>query len=248
MALQKNKGITAYKQQAGEIKERLIYKHVGLVKKVALHLAGLFGGSVHRDDLLQAGMIGLMDAASRYDAGKNIPFEQYARLRIRGAVIDELRQWDWRSRTDREHGQRIRAAIQALHNRNGASPSEREIASELGMSIDRYHQILQSSQLGNLMSLDSLMPEDSGASVIEDSDGDSIEVIAEGRERSQALINALKKLPEREQQLMNLYYTHELNMKEIGQALELTEARICQLHRQALLRLRSLLEDWDKDE
>ncbi|MDD7804453.1 MAG: FliA/WhiG family RNA polymerase sigma factor [Endozoicomonas sp. (ex Botrylloides leachii)] len=238
--------MNAYKQQSQGTAEQLIHKNIGLVKRVALHLAGLFGGNVQRDDLLQAGMIGLMDAANRYDPSKKIPFEQYARLRIRGAVIDELRQWDWRSRTDRENGQQIRAAIQTLHNKNGRMPSEQAIAEELGVTIDRYHQMLQNSQLGNLISLDALSQGESINS-LEVIDDDSMEIRAECRERRKALAKALKKLPQREQQLMNLYYTHELNMKEIGQALELTEARICQLHRQALLRLRSLLEDWDRD-
>ncbi|MGB1270565.1 MAG: sigma-70 family RNA polymerase sigma factor [Endozoicomonas sp.] len=247
MSFQQRKGLSAYKQQTGSSRDELIRDHLGLVKKVALHLAGFIGGDVPRDDLIQAGMMGLMDAASRYEPGRNIPFEQYAKVRIRGAVIDELRHWDWRSRTDREHGQNIRDAIQALHNRHGRTPSEQEIADELGVSIERYHRMLQGSHSGNLLSLDALTQGEASASVIEVNDDDSIEVIAIGNERNKALEKALKELPEREQQLMNLYYVHELNMKEIGKALELTEARICQLHRQALLRLRSLLEEWNRE-
>ena len=248
MSLQQRKGLNAYQKQSGTAsRDQLIRDHLILVKKVTLHIAGILGGNVPKDDLLQAGMMGLLDAASRYEPSKNIPFEQYARIRIRGSVIDELRHWDWRSRTDREHSQNIRNAIQTLHNQLNRAPSEQEIADELGVSIDRYHKMLQAGSSGALLSLDSLNNGEASASVIEINDDDSIQVVAEGDQRNEALKNALQELPEREQQLMNLYYVQEFNMKEIGQILEITEARISQLHQQALLRLRSLMEGWSKD-
>ncbi|WP_095210139.1 sigma-70 family RNA polymerase sigma factor [Endozoicomonas ascidiicola] len=246
--MQQLKGLSAYKQQSGNAtRDDLIKGHLGLVKKVALHIAGALGGDVPKDDLLQAGMMGLLDAASKYEPSRQIPFEQYARIRIRGAVIDELRQWDWRSRTDREHGQKIRDAIQKLQNRQGKAPTEQQIADELGVSLERYNRMLQAGSSGALLSLDSLTQGEASASVIEVNDDDSVEIITESEEASKALTKALKELPEREQQLMNLYYIHEFNMKEIGQILELTEARICQLHQQALLRLRSLMEAWNRE-
>ncbi|WP_448218130.1 RNA polymerase sigma factor FliA [Endozoicomonas sp. 2B-B] len=241
------KGLDAYRQQAGNQRDVLVKQHLSLVKKIVLHLASSLGSNISRDDLLQAGMMGLLDAASRYDPGRKVPFEQFAKTRIRGAVIDELRQWDWRSRTDREHGQKIRKAIQALNTKLGRAPAESEIAEELGVSLERYHRMLQSSNSDNLLSLDGLMQGEADSRIIEVNQDDSIEVVAMGGERSKALANALKELPEREQHLMNLYYVHELNMKEIGEALDLTEARICQLHRQAVLRLRSLLEEWNRE-
>lgn len=241
------KGLDAYRQQAGNQRDVLVKQHLSLVKKIVLHLASSLGSNISRDDLLQAGMMGLLDAASRYDPGRKVPFEQFAKTRIRGAVIDELRQWDWRSRTDREHGQKIRKAIQTLNTKLGRAPSESEIAKELGVSLERYHRMLQSSNSDNLLSLDGLMQGEADSKIIEVNQDDSIEVVAMGGERSRALANALKELPEREQHLMNLYYVHELNMKEIGGALDLTEARICQLHRQAVLRLRSLLEEWNRE-
>lgn len=241
------KGLDAYRQQAGNQRDVLVKQHLSLVKKIVLHLASSLGSNISRDDLLQAGMMGLLDAASRYDPGRKVPFEQFAKTRIRGVVIDELRQWDWRSRTDREHGQKIRKAIQTLNTKLGRAPSESEIAKELGVSLERYHRMLQSSNSDNLLSLDGLMQGEADSKIIEVNQDDSIEVVAMGGERSRALANALKELPEREQHLMNLYYVHELNMKEIGEALDLTEARICQLHRQAVLRLRSLLEEWNRE-
>lgn len=246
MAGLKQKGLNAYQQQAGNARDALIKQHLPLVKKVVLHMAGFLGSDISRDDLLQAGMIGLLEAAGRYQPEKKVPFEQFAKIRIRGAVIDELRQWDWRSRTDRENGQQIRDCIHKLHNRLGRTPTEKEIAEQLGVSLERYHRMLQGSDAGNLLSLDALMQGEADSSIIEINDDDSIEIVAEEGKRSTALVRALKELPEREQQLLNLYYVHELNMKEVGEILELTEARICQLHRQALLRLRSLLEDWNK--
>ncbi len=247
MAEMQQKGLDAYRQQAGNQRDVLVKQHLSLVKKIVLHLASSLGSNISRDDLLQAGMMGLLDAASRYDPGRKVPFEQFAKTRIRGAVIDELRQWDWRSRTDREHGQKIRKAIQTLNTKLGRAPSESEIAKELGVSLERYHRMLQSSNSDNLLSLDGLMQGEADSKIIEVNQDDSIEVVAMGGERSRALANALKELPEREQHLMNLYYVHELNMKEIGEALDLTEARICQLHRQAVLRLRSLLEEWNRE-
>ena len=243
----RQKGLNAYKQQAGDARDALIKQHLPLVKKVVLHMAGFLGSDISRDDLLQAGMIGLLEAAGRYQPDKKVPFEQFAKIRIRGAVIDELRQWDWRSRTDREHGQQIRECIQELHNRLGRTPSEKEIADKLGVSIERYHRMLQGSNASNLLSLDALMQGEADSSVIEVNDDDSVEIVAVDGKRSKALVKALKELPEREQQLLNLYYVHELNMKEVGEVLELTEARICQLHRQALLRMRSLLEEWNRE-
>ncbi|WP_252178629.1 FliA/WhiG family RNA polymerase sigma factor [Endozoicomonas sp. 4G] len=241
------KGLNAYRQQAGNQRDVLVKQHLSLVKKIVLHLASSLGSNISRDDLLQAGMMGLLDAASRYDPGRKVPFEQFAKTRIRGAVIDELRQWDWRSRTDREHGQKIRNAIQKLNTQLGRAPAESEIAEALGVSLERYHRMLQGSNSDSLLSLDGLMQGEADSKIIEINDDDSIEVVAMGRERSKALAKALQELPEREQHLMNLYYVHELNMKEIGEALELTEARICQLHRQAVLRLRSLLEEWNRE-
>ncbi|WP_257275740.1 MULTISPECIES: sigma-70 family RNA polymerase sigma factor [unclassified Endozoicomonas] len=241
------KGLNAYRQQAGNQRDVLVKQHLSLVKKIVLHLASSLGSNISRDDLLQAGMMGLLDAASRYDPGRKVPFEQFAKTRIRGAVIDELRQWDWRSRTDREHGQKISNAIQKLNTNLGRAPSESEIAEELGVSLERYHRMLQGSSSDSLLSLDGLMQGESDSRIIEINDDDSVEVVAMGGERSKALAKALQELPEREQHLMNLYYVHELNMKEIGEALDLTEARICQLHRQAVLRLRSLLEEWNRD-
>lgn len=247
MTSSRQKGLNAYQQQAGDARDALIKQHLPLVKKVVLHMAGFLGSDISRDDLLQAGMIGLLEAAGRYQPDKKVPFEQFAKIRIRGSVIDELRQWDWRSRTDREHGQKIRDCIQELHNRLGRTPSEKEIAQKLGVSIERYHRMLQGSNASNLLSLDALMQGEADSSVIEVNDDDSVEIVAVDGKRSKALVKALKELPEREQQLLNLYYVHELNMKEVGEALELTEARICQLHRQALLRLRSLLEEWNRE-
>lgn len=247
MPSSRQKGLNAYKQHAGDARDALIKQHLPLVKKVVLHMAGFLGSDISRDDLLQAGMIGLLEAAGRYQPDKKVPFEQFAKIRIRGAVIDELRQWDWRSRTDREHGQQIRECIQQLHNQLGRTPTEKEIAQKLGVSIERYHRMLQGSTASNLLSLDALMQGEADSSVIEVNDDDSVEIVAVDGKRSKALVKALKGLPEREQQLLNLYYVHELNMKEVGEALELTEARICQLHRQALLRLRSLLEEWNRE-
>ena len=244
MANQQQAGLDIYRQQAGNQRDQLIQQCLPMVKKIALHMASFLSSEISRDDLIQAGMIGLIEAASRYDPSRNIPFEQFAKVRIRGAVIDELRQWDWRSRSDREHGHHIKKVISKLQGTLDRAPSEKEIAAELGVSVERYHRMLLGNNAGSLISLDVLMQKD--VNVIEVSDDDSVEVVAMGGEQKKALMQALKTLPEREQQLLNLYYVHELNMKEVAQALELTEARISQLHRQAVLRLRALLDEWNR--
>lgn len=228
----------AYSQvQHVDVKD-LVNDHLNLVKRAALHLMGMTGSTVSLDDLMQSGLVGLLEAAKRYDGKGLAGFRQFAMLRIRGAMIDQLRAIDGRPRAFREDSQKIRKAIHALESRLGRTPREREVAKEMGVSLDEYQRMLVEGNACHIVSLEDL---------IAGSDSVSSEAEAENpasqQLNSKVLADALGQLPEREQLLLNLYYDHELNMKEVAQVLELTEARVCQLHRQALVQLKALLQN-----
>ncbi|WP_161787434.1 RNA polymerase sigma factor FliA [Endozoicomonas numazuensis] len=230
-------GIMAYSQaQQFDVKE-LVHNHTSLVKKTALHLMGMTGSTVSLDDLIQSGLVGLLEAARRYDGRGLAGFRKFAQLRIRGAMIDQLRAIDGRPRSFREGSRDIRKAIKTLEGRLGRAPREREIAEELGVEIHEYQQMLIEGNISHIVSLEDL---------VAGSDGVSYQQPSENHEekglQGSVLASALGQLSEREQLLLNLYYEYELNMKEVAQVLEVTEARVCQLHRQALMQLKTILQ------
>lgn len=233
-------GAKAYSQAQQMDTRELVQAHLGLVKKAALHLMGMTGTTVSLDDLMQTGLLGLLEAAGRYDGGNLAGFRQFAMLRIRGAMIDELRQADGRPRAFREEAQQIRKAVQKLEGQLGRTPREREVAEEMGISIQEYQQMLVEVNTCHIVSLEDLLAGSDSVTSDNDTDRDALK-----NHGSTALANAIGQLPEREQLLLNLYYDHDMNMKEVAQVLEITEARVCQLHRHALLRLKGLLGNED---
>ncbi|WP_062262625.1 RNA polymerase sigma factor FliA [Endozoicomonas arenosclerae] len=230
-------GAMAYSQvQQLDVKE-LVHSHTGLVKKTALHLMGLTGSTVSLDDLIQSGLVGLLEAARRYDGRGLAGFRKFAQLRIHGAMIDQLRAIDGRPRSFREDSRDIRKAIKTLEGRLGRPPREREVAEELGVELHEYQQMLIEGNISHIVSLEDLIAGSDSVSYQQSSDQQE-----ERGLNSSTLASALGHLSEREQLLLNLYYEHELNMKEVAQVLEITEARVCQLHRQALMQLKSILQ------
>lgn len=226
-------------------KEQCLKEFAPLVKRIAHFMMLKLPNSVQVDDIIQAGMIGLLDAASRYDELRGAQFETYASQRIRGAMLDELRGTDWLPRSMRSDMRKIEAAISRVQQRLGKSPTETEIAGELGVTLRDYQQLLQESRGAQLMYYEDFHNAEEGDFFERyESDGNSnpLELLKDERFR-EALIKAIDKLPERERMLMALHYEQDMNLREIGEVLGVGESRVCQLHSQAVSRLRSMLED-----
>jgi RNA polymerase sigma factor for flagellar operon FliA len=222
----------------------LIRQHAPLVKRIAHHMLGRLPDSVQVDDLIQAGMIGLLEAARKYDGGKGASFETYAGIRIRGAMLDEIRRGDWAPRSVHRNSRRISDAIKQIESVKGRDAEDAEVAEFLGISQDEYHAILQDSAGCRLFSYEEVIEKsESGGDVFEAETPNPLDGIERGAFQQQ-LAEAIKGLPEREQLVLALYYDEELNLKEIGAVLGVSESRVSQLHSQAAARLRSRLTDW----
>ena len=223
-----------------------ITKYAPLVKRIAYHMMARLPASVEVDDLIQVGLIGLMDAVGRFDGTLGAQFESYATQRIRGAMLDELREADWLPRHVRQKSRQIESAIHKLEQRNGKAPSEQEISAELGMPIDQYQSMLGDVKCSQLLYYEDFSDEDS-ASFLErylvDGSSDPLAVLEDEGFR-ESLIAAIHHLPERERSMMGMYYEQDMNLKEIGAVLGVSESRVCQLHSQAVARLRAQLKIW----
>lgn len=222
--------------------QELVQKHAELVKRIAHHLAARLPSSVDVDDLIQAGVIGLLDAARNYSGDRGASFETYAGIRIRGAMVDELRRGDWAPRSVHRRLREITAAIRELEQQKGKAPKDAEVAAHLGLPLDEYHAAVQDAARCQVLSMDMHEGEDDGFDAPDASAG-PLDLLQHSEFR-EVLAESIACLPEREKLVMSLYYDEELNLKEIGQVLEVTESRVCQLHGQALLRLRAKLELW----
>jgi RNA polymerase sigma factor FliA len=228
-------------------KQETIKRYSPMVTRMARHLVAKLPASVNLDDIVQAGLIGLLDAATRYEDGHGAQFETFAAQRVRGAMLDELRQNDWMPRGVRRTQRKIEDAIRKLEQRHGKAPSESEIAAELKVPLDEYQEMLAESKGGQLLVFDEDEEDSDGQSYLEnrisDPAGDPLARLADKRFRS-ALVAAIEQLPEREKNLMGLYYEQDLNFREIAEVLGVTESRVCQLHGQAVARLRAKLKAW----
>ena len=227
---------------AGQInKDQLIQRFAPLVKRIAYHLMARLPSSVQVDDLVQNGMMGLLDAINRFEAGMGAQFETYAAQRVRGAMLDGLRENDWLPRSLRRDFRRIEEAIAQLEQQYGRAPSEQELAKALSMTLAEYQKMLQDARGHQLISFEDM---------VEDGEDDYLErhLKDETNEPSQLLENqnlqtlltqGIEQLPEREKLMMALYYEQDLNLREIGEVMGVTESRVCQLHSQAVARLRA---------
>lgn len=231
-------------QQTGERKAHdLVETHAPLVKKIALHLLARLPASVQLDDLMQAGMIGLLEAAQKYQSTKGASFETYAGIRIRGAIVDEIRRGDWVPRSVHRNARRVAGAIRVVENRSGREANDAEVADELEMSLQEYHACLNDVSSGRLFSLDEL--NESGELPIyeQEASDNPLEGITSDAFRH-SLAGAINDLPEREKLVLSLYYQDELNLKEIGAVIGVSESRVSQIHSQAAMRLRARLSEW----
>jgi RNA polymerase sigma factor FliA len=224
----------------------LLKQYSPLVRRLAHQMIAKLPANVELDDLIQVGMIGLNDALGRFDAGQGVQFETFATQRIRGAMLDELRGSDWMSRGDRRHQRAIEAAMHKLEQKLQRAPSESEIADEMGMMLGDYQELLGKVRGTQLFYLEDLSGEDGDDYLdrhVADEGANPLAMLQDHRMR-EALVDAIGKLPEREQYVMSMYYEQDMNLKEIAAVLGVTESRICQLHSQSIARLRSRLREW----
>lgn len=232
--------VSAYSQRpSARETEALVMRHAELVKRIAYHLAGRLPASVEVDDLIQAGMLGLLEAASNYAEGRGASFETYAGIRIRGAMLDGLRKLDWAPRSVHRKARAVAKAIRELESEFGREARDVEVAERMGMKLSDYHRIVEDSAGCQISSLTT----EEGEMTLTDSSADPFRDVVDEDFRA-ALAEAISNLPERERLVMSLYYDDELNLKEIGAALRVSESRICQIHGQALVRLQARLAGW----
>lgn len=226
-------------------RDEQILRYAPLVKQVVNRMTVRMPQSVDRDALLQAGAIGLMAALEKFDETKSVRFETYAKIRIRGAVLDEMRAADRVPRSVRSKDTRIEKAFANLQKRLGRPPDEQEVADHLGIPLDEYFDLLDEARPVKVISTEDLPPdflERYGCGKLQDEvdHGNPLSLL-ENEELKEQIKKAIDALPGKERTVLALYYYEELNLKEIGQVLNLTESRICQIHTQALLRLRGAL-------
>ncbi len=222
-------------------KTHLIEAYAPLVKRIAYHLMAKLPASVQVDDIIQNGMMGLLDAINRYEDGLGAQFETYAVQRIRGAMLDGLRDDDWVPRSLRRDMRRIESAIHDLEQQNGRQPTEIELAEALDMPLTAYQRMLQDARGHQLVYLEDFGgagDDDFLERHLGDESANPLDLLEDANMRT-SLVQAIEDLPEREQLVMSLYYDEELNLREIGEVLGVTESRVCQLHSQAVARLRS---------
>ena len=221
----------------------LIKQYQPLVRRLAHHMMIKLPANVQVDDLIQVGLIGLSEALTRYEANQGVQFETFATQRIRGAMLDELRGNDWMSRGSRKSQKEIEQAMRQLEHRLGRTPLESEIAAEMDLSLVDYQTLLGKVRGTQLVYLEDMARghEDDDNFLdrhVGDSEADPANLLR-GQRLREALVAAIKNLPEREQYIMSMYYEQDMNLKEIAAVLDVTESRICQLHSQSIARLRT---------
>ena len=225
----------------------LIKQYSPLVRRLAHQMIAKLPANVELDDLIQVGLIGLTDALSRFDAGQGVQFETFATQRIRGAMLDELRGGDWMSRGTRRQQREIEVAVHKVEQRLGRAPREDEIAAEMGLALADYQELLGKVRGTQLVYLEDMSGDDGDDNYLDrhvaDEAANPVAQLQDQRMR-EALVAAIKNLPEREQFVMSMYYEHDMNLKEIAAVLKVTESRVCQLHSQSIARLRVKLRDW----
>jgi RNA polymerase sigma factor for flagellar operon FliA len=227
--------------------DQVVQQYGALVKRIAHHLMGRLPASVQVEDLIQAGMLGLLDAARNFDGGHGASFETYAGTRIRGAMLDEVRRADWTPRSVHRKAREAAEAIRVIEHREGREARDAEVAGALGVSLEEYRRIQADAASCRLMSTEDLVVET--GDLREDApdlgvDPDEPLAALESEAFRRGLIEAIDALPEREKLVLSLYYEEELNLREIGAVLGVSESRVCQIHGQAMLRLRGRLKDW----
>lgn len=240
-----------YSKQAMQAKQqqeeygRLVDQYSDLVARIAHHLAGRLPSNVLIDDLIQAGMIGLFEASKNFDQSKGASFETFAGIRIRGAMLDEIRKGEWAPRSVHKNNRAIAQTIHDLEQELGRPVFDREIAASLNVDIDHYHRMLRDGLGVKLFSLNEVLFDDgeSTSERLANSDASPADLVENAAFKEQ-LVSAIEELPEKEKLVLSLYYEQEFNLREIGEVIGVSESRVSQLHGQAALRLRARLKAW----
>jgi len=226
-----------------QVRDRIVLEHLSLVKVIAIRVHENLPVHVDLDDLVHAGVLGLFDAVEKYDATKNVAFQSYAKHRIKGAILDSLRQLDWASRDMRRRQKQMEAATRSLSLELGRTPTESEVAEHLGIETERWRRMLTELRTVGLVSINTRSEEDRDRTqefaATPDSQPDRM---CAHRQLQSTLARAMKTLPERYQKVVFLYYTNELTMKEIGAVLGVNESRVSQIHKTALRKMADALQ------
>jgi RNA polymerase sigma factor for flagellar operon FliA len=240
-------GWSMYTDEDTKTAHELVRTHAGLVKRIAHHLKGRLPPSVQIEDLIQAGMIGLLEASKNYNDSKGASFETYSGIRIRGSMLDEIRKGDWAPRSVHRNTRKITQAIRKVENVTGRDAKDFEVAQELDISLDEYHKMLQDSVGTRIFGFDDV-------GVNEDLVADGIAGYfpspLDGLQKAdfhKSLAKGVSGLPERERLVLALYYDEELNLREVGSILGVSESRVSQIHSQAMLRLQSRMKEWQPE-
>ncbi|BAU58832.1 RNA polymerase sigma factor FliA [Halorhodospira halochloris] len=239
-------GHAMYTAVASQGDEDLVTRHASLVKRIAHHLASRLPASVQLEDLIQAGMIGLLEAARQYDSSQGASFQTYAGIRIRGAMLDEIRRLDWTPRSVHRKGRDVAEAVRQIEHRTGRDARDHEVAEAMGISIAEYHSILQDVSTARVFSIDQEDPNTGEVHEPQGSDPGPLVILQDDAFQAE-LAEAIRELPERERLVMALYYDEELNLREIGEVLEVSESRVSQIHGRIMLKLRNRLADWTRE-
>ncbi len=231
-----------------QLKEQIVLEHTPLIRYIVNRIAVRLPSHIDLEDLHNTGVIGLMDAIEKYDPDKNCKFKTYAEFRIKGAILDQLRSLDWVPRSVRQKGRRLERAYGELEQRLGRSASEEEVADSLGVQIDKFHELLNQVRGVSLVNLEEIGGYSDGdrnggyGDIIEDTTAENPFASLKLQEMKRIVSDTIGLLPEKERLVISLYYFEDLNMKEIGGILGITESRVCQIHTKSVLRLRSKLK------
>ncbi|MBN2308116.1 MAG: FliA/WhiG family RNA polymerase sigma factor [Candidatus Hydrogenedentes bacterium] len=228
-------------------REELIVRYMRVVKYVAGRMAIHVPQSVEMDDLVGWGVLGLLDAVEKFDYQQDIKFSTYASIRVRGAILDQIRALDWAPRSLRAMARKVGAAREKLRHQKGGEPSSEDIADELGTTAEQVEDTMAQLQTAQVLALDSYLPSEESEDarrldVTSDAAARTPEQEALEREKQEKLVEAILRLPEQQQKVLNLYYYEELTLKEIGAVLEVSESRVCQVHSAAMKALRKAVQ------
>jgi RNA polymerase sigma factor for flagellar operon FliA len=226
--------------------EELVLQHAELVKRIAYHVISRLPAHIEVDDLIQAGMMGLLNAAENFTPTKGANFETYAGIRIRGAMLDEARRSNWTPRSTFRNAKQVSLAVRSIENQTGRDARAQEVATAMGVTLEEYHRLVESAASSRVLSYEQLAQDPERAAMLPEAPEDGPDTMLEEDQFREALAEAIAGLPERERLVLSLYYDRELNLREIGEILEVSESRVCQIHGQAVVRVRARLESWFK--